>query len=58
MNNSIFTNLIIYRKMYQFLERHKLQKKTQRQLNHLNRCISIKETDESIGRNKTAIVHR
>ena len=57
MNNSVFTNLIIYRKMYQFLERHKLQKKL-RELNHLNRSISIKESDESIGRNKTAIVHR
>lgn len=45
--------------MYQALERHKLpftgsppQKLTQRELNHLNRPISIKETDESIGRKK------
>lgn len=38
--------------MYQFLERHKLSKLTQRELNHLNRPISIKEIDESIGRKK------
>ena len=51
MNNSILKNLIIY-EMYQFLERHKLLKLTQRELNHLNRSVSIKEIDESIGRKK------
>lgn len=35
-----------------------ITKKTQRELNHLNRSVAIKETDESIGRNKTAFVHR
>ena len=48
----LYANKLDNLEKLQSVERHKLSKLTQRELDHLNRPISIKEIDESIGRKK------